>query len=303
MKNNFKKYLIICITIFTIFFIMTNNKLINENILYAINLWITKIFPSLFPMFVIKEILISSGFPTIIINIINNLNNRIKINTYAIYVFIMSIFSGTPSNAIILKRLVEKKEISNTDASYILSFSFFSNPIFLWTILSPTFVKSTTLKIILIHYLANIIIFFIFKKKINTTNKLFIKNKNNYNLSNILNASIKKSLDTSIMILGTITFYILVSTVLLNSFNFNDTLATIIKGALEITQGLSNLSLINSELTKEIIAISIISFGGLSIHSQIINIIEDTNISYRPFFIGRLFHITISIILIIVFYF
>jgi len=303
MKNNFKKYLIICITIFTIFFIMTNNKLINENILYAINLWITKIFPSLFPMFVINEILISSGFPTIIINIINNLNNRIKINTYAIYVFIMSIFSGTPSNAIILKRLVEKKEISNTDASYILSFSFFSNPIFLWTILSPTFVKSTTLKIILIHYLANIIIFFIFKKKINTTNKLFIKNKNNYNLSNILNASIKKSLDTSIMILGTITFYILVSTVLLNSFNFNDTLATIIKGALEITQGLSNLSLINSELTKEIIAISIISFGGLSIHSQIINIIEDTNISYRPFFIGRLFHITISIILIIVFYF
>jgi len=177
MKNNFKKYLIICITIFTIFFIMTNNKLINENILYAINLWITKIFPSLFPMFVINEILISSGFPTIIINIINNLNNRIKINTYAIYVFIMSIFSGTPSNAIILKRLVEKKEISNTDASYILSFSFFSNPIFLWTILSPTFVKSTTLKIILIHYLANIIIFFIFKKKINTTNKLFIKNK------------------------------------------------------------------------------------------------------------------------------
>ena len=301
--HNLKKYLIICLTIFTIFFIMTNNKLINENILYAINLWITKIFPSLFPMFVINEILISSGFPTIIINIINNLNNRIKINTYAIYVFIMSIFSGTPSNAIILKRLVEKTEISNTDASYILSFSFFSNPIFLWTILSPTFVKSTTLKIILIHYLANIIIFFIFKKKINTTNKLFIKNKNNYNLSNILNASIKKSLDTLIMILGTITFYILVSTVLLNSFNFNDTLATIIKGALEITQGLSNLSLINSELTKEIIAISIISFGGLSIHSQIINIIEDTNISYRPFFVGRLLHITISIILIIVFYF
>jgi len=52
---------------------------------------------------------------------------------------------------------------------------------------------------------------------------------------------------------------------------------------------------------KEIIAIATISFGGLSINTQIKAILEDTNINYLPFLKGRIMQALISIILIIIF--
>lgn len=303
MKNKFLKYTIICLSLFSIYFFISHNTLVNQNIIFAINLWVTKVFPSLFPMFIINEILIESDFPGLITNsIIKVTKNKIKINIYAIYVFIMSIFSGTPSNAVILKSLVGKKFITSKDASFILSFTFFSNPLFLWNMLNTSFDKSTTLKIILIHYISNIILFIFFKNRLITKNNFFIISNSKINLSKILNKSIKTSLDTLTMILGTISFYIIISTILLNSFNLNILLQTLIKGLLELTQGLNNLSLLNTCVkTKEIIAITIISFGGLSIHSQIQNIISDTNIKYKYFFIGRIFQTLISIILLIIF--
>lgn len=295
MKTKLIKYLTICLSLFSICFILINNKVINENIIYAINLWITKVFPSLFPMFVINEILIYTEFPTIITKLLCKVSNKLNINTYAIYVFIMSIFSGAPSNALILKKLVENQELSSKDASYILSFTFFSNPLFLYTMLNNIFNNTTTIKIIIINYLSNILLYLLFHKKISSsTNNINFKNKK-IKMNNIINNSIKKSLDTLLIILGTITLYIIISTIVLNCFDFSPTTETIIKGFLEITQGLSSLSnlTINNKL-KEIIAISIISFGGLSIHSQINNILLNSNIKYKYFFIGRLITILIS---------
>ena len=54
---------------------------------------------------------------------------------------------------------------------------------------------------------------------------------------------------------------------------------------------------INSKI-KEIIAIAIISFGGLSIHTQIKAILEDTKIIYNFFLKGRIIHVIIGIILV-----
>jgi len=299
MKNKLFKYIIICLCLFFCYFLLANNDLINENIIYAINLWITKVFPSLFPMFIINEILVHLDFPLIITKFINKITKR-KTNSYAIYVFIMSIFSGSPSNAIIIKNLVDNNEINEQDASYILSFTYFSNPLFLWTMLISIFNFITTIKIILIHYFTNIIIFFIFKNKLSTQKQNLKETHKTLNYTKIINNSIKQSLNTLLMILGTITFYIIISTVLINCFNFNLFLETLIKGLLEITQGLSNISLLNiSAKIKEIIAISIISFGGLSIHSQIQNIISETKVQYKYFFIGRIIHVLISIFLVL----
>ena len=77
---------------------------------------------------------------------------------------------------------------------------------------------------------------------------------------------------------------------------------TILSSILEITNGLNNLANINlTSKIKEIIGISTISFGGLSIHTQIKAILEETEIKYKCFFKGRIMHTIISIILIIIF--
>lgn len=303
MKNKFIKYIVFTICFFCIFFILTKNQIINQNIIYSINLWGTKVFPSLFPMFIINEILIESDFPVFITNfIINITKKKIKINAYAIYVFIMSIFSGTPTNALIVKNLVTKNLITNKDAAYILSFTFFSNPLFLWNMLIMSFTKEVTLKIILFHYLTNIIIYLFFHKKLSYSAKIISIDNSTIKISKLLNFSIKKSLDTLLTILGTITFYIIISSILINFFNITKFIQPILKGFLELTQGLNSISTVNLPLKlKEIIAISIISFGGLSIHSQVTNIITEANISYKYFLFGRIIHVLISILLIIVF--
>jgi len=303
MKNKSFKYLIICICLFIVYFILTNNKLINENIIFAINLWITKVFPSLFPMFILNELLIFSDLPKIISKFFNKLAHKtLKISGTSLYVFIMSIFSGTPSNAIILNKLIENNAITKEEASLTLSYTFFSSPIFLYTMLSNIFNNAITIKIIIIHYFVNVLIIILFRKKLISNNYELTINEKANTFSAILNSAIKKSLDTLLMILGTITFYIIISTIITNIFDFNITIEVIIKGLLEITQGLNNLALINiSTKAKEIIAISIISFGGLSIHSQIQNIISNSNIQYKYFFIGRIFHVILSIVLILIF--
>ena len=50
-----------------------------------------------------------------------------------------------------------------------------------------------------------------------------------------------------------------------------------------------------SDIYKVIISSMIISFGGLSIHMQVISILDD-KIRYRNYFIGRLYQVFLSII-------
>ena len=97
------------------------------------------------------------------------------------------------------------------------------------------------------------------------------------------------------MILGTITFYMIISNYLLKIISLNIFGEVILRGILEITQSLNILTNLNIlSIIKEIIALSIISFGGLSIHTQILNIISDTNIKYQNFFSGRILHVLLS---------
>ena len=69
----------------------------------------------------------------------------------------------------------------------------------------------------------------------------------------------------------------------------------LIKGILEITMGLKDLSLLNlSPIYKTIISSMLISFGGLSIHMQVISLIINTPIKYKYFLQGRLYQTILS---------
>ena len=63
MKNNYKDFLIIIISLLFLYFSLLNNKIINESIISSITLWVTKVFPSLFPMILLNNILIDYNLP------------------------------------------------------------------------------------------------------------------------------------------------------------------------------------------------------------------------------------------------
>ena len=132
------------------------------------------------------------------------------------------------------------------------------------------------------------------KKAPKITNINLQKEKNSS--KNILIKSINKSMNTLLMILGSIIFYMLLTYIVTFPILKNHLLKTILSGFLEITNGLNNLIYLETySKIKEIIAISIISFGGLSIHTQIKSILEDTKINYSSFLKGRIIHVIVSI--------
>ena len=103
------------------------------------------------------------------------------------------------------------------------------------------------------------------------------------------------------MILGTVTFFMIISNLIVKLFSLNTYLEILIKGVLEITQSLNELAAISLNLKlKQLLALIIISFGGISIHMQVYSILSETKINYKSFLKGRIFQTLISILLLLV---
>lgn len=294
--NKIKKYLLIFLFITIIITLFKYNYLLQKSVIDGVTIWLTKVFPTLFIMFILNDLIINLDILNSINKYINPIFNKIfNLSGNSSNVFLLSIFSGTPTSAFIIKEMLNNNKITLEDANKLIAFTYFSNPLFLYTILSLSFNKYIVIKIILIHYLSNIIIGLIFRNKYTSYNLNITSNKKNINIFSLLSKSINKSLNTLIMILGTIVFYMIITNLISTIFKFNDINNILIKGLFEITQSLNILPNLHiNSFIKEIITIAIISFGGLSIHTQVLSIINDTNISYKNFFIGRILHTLIS---------
>ncbi len=301
MKEKIVDFTFCLLSMGAILFIFRENAEVRDVILKAIDLFFKKVFVSLFPMFIINDILMMANFPFYFYQVFNNIFKKVfRASGILAYVFLLSLLSGTPSNAYILKNLVKDNKISVEEANHYLYFTYFSNPLFLYTMLKVLFSISTTIKIILIHYFSNIIIGIIKRRDAPIITNREIK-RDKHSISREIPKSISKSINTLLMILGVIVFYMLIIYIINNLFNFTGVFKVISAGFLEITNGLNTMSTIKIYgKLKEIIAISIISFGGLSIHTQIKGILDDSDINYQGFFKGRIMQVIISVILVLV---
>lgn len=299
MNKHWKNMITLLSILTLLLLILFQSGEVKQNIITATELWITQVFPSLFPMFIVSDLLIHYHFPELLANILGKPFAKIfHTSSYGIFVFIMSILSGTPSSAFILKDLTEEGKLTKEEASFLLSFTFFSNPLFLINMLSRIFPNNQKyiLLIILIHYSTNLIIGLLLRpKKQKEMTNLEIP-KRTQDLGTILCGSIKKTMDTLLLILGTICFYYMLANLIKVQ---NPLVHLFIRGFCELTQGLNAIVPINiTDMSKALIAIGFISFGGLSIHTQVKSIIKDTKISYKPFLKGRILHVLISIFLL-----
>ena len=112
MKNKIKNIFLFTIIIIYFIYCITNNTYIKLQTINSFNLWITKIIPSLFPTFIIVDLIYNSNIPYYI-------NKYLHIN----YIYILSIISGSPSNAYILNKY-------NQDITKLLSVTKYTSPIY-----------------------------------------------------------------------------------------------------------------------------------------------------------------------------
>lgn len=285
MKNFITKLLII------IYFILIFIK--KDTMYYTIYtttiLWFKNIVPNLFPMFIISSLIIESNLIYYICNLFGKPFSKIfKTSKYSFFVFILSIFTGSPSNAKYIKDLYNNNLITKKECDKLLLFTTNYNPLLIYSLLTLYLNSINSLKIIIILIITNILIGLI-NRNIKTEN-IFTKPKRNYiNLPHI----IKDTTDTLLMILGTlICFNIIVNILPIN----NVFIKNIINGLLEITTSLKSLEKLNLSIKiKEILSVIYLSFGGISIHMQIKSILPDTN--YKLFLKNKFLSIFISLIL------
>lgn len=293
-----KNYIYIILILIFIFEILTNSNSIMASVSTSFNIWKSSLFPALFPMFVFSSILIDLGIIEIIsksrIKLINKIFN---INSPSVFIFIMSIFSGFPSSAKYIKELYDKKIINKYNAEKIILFSHFANPMFIIGTISLSFLNNKNLCFIIIfsHYIVNFIIG-LFLRNYNPS----INTDNNFSYQSVsLGASISKSIlnaiNTLLLILGTVTFFLIITTLIDINFNLNLPIKTLIFSLTEMTQGIRHISLLNISLKLKCTFITmILSFGGLSIHLQTFSIINDLSIKYKNYLFVRIIHSLIS---------
>ena len=311
MKYEKKLYsfTIIITLLITIINIFLNSNTLNQTITFSSNLFLKNIMPSLFPMFIISSILVEIDIPKVLGNIFKKpMNILFKTKGEGAFIFFMSMITGFPSSAKYINDLLNKKQINTKDAQKILMFSFFSNPLFIVNTVGIMFLKSQKIGIMLLisHILGNIIIGIIFKnynqtKNIPNTkinNLKYLNTKiNNTNLFKVLITSIKTSIETLINIFGIITFFLIIINILFKTKNI---ITIPLIGILEMTSGLKYLSLSNIDYNiKVLLSMFLISFGGFSVHFQIMSILHKKKVKYLPFLISRIIHGIISVLILI----
>ena len=131
-----KRNLTIFIILLTLFLIFGNYTLVLSSTMDAIEIWKSKVFPYLFIMIVL-------------IDLLNSLNIADYFKNPSLYIIILSFFSGTPSSSIVISSLYKTKKISKDYANISLIYTSLPNPLFLYTILIAIF-KSINLIISLI---------------------------------------------------------------------------------------------------------------------------------------------------------
>lgn len=307
--------LILVLLLFVGVEILTESESIMNSVLFSFQIWYHNIFPSLFPFFVLSELLIRYGF----VEFLSELCKRFmyvffRMNGSAAFVFIMSIISGFPSSAKYVRELHLKGLLSVEEATKLLMFCHFSNPLFILGTVSLLFLKNREVGflILICHYITNIFIgicvrrYFPTKEKpskVSLKQALLAMHKKRIatteSFGSVVSKALTNSINTLLLILGTVTMFLIVTTILDNNLHLNNYFQSIINGFVEMTQGLKYVSLLSIPLKfKSIMTVMILSFGGLSVHMQVFSILSDTKIKYLPFLTARLFHSAISGLLV-----
>ena len=281
MKNIIKSLIIISLFIL----VYLNKNVVVISVINSIDLFNKAIFPSIFPIMIISDLILST-------NIINYLSNTIgiifskffKLSKYSGYVFIMSMICGTPSCAKYLKDLLDNNCITKKEAQKILPMVILYNPLLIISLTTYLSFYDSCL-VIIINIIINLIIGLInrnYKIEIND-NKLIPKKFN-------LVESINNTLSTLISIFGIIT-----------TFNILNNLLPIkhplITGILEITNGLNLVNVINTSYQNKLLYTGILlSFSGLSIITQIKSIFKKDTLDFSLFYKSRIIHLIITIV-------
>lgn len=278
----------------------------------AINLCINSVIPSLFPFFVLQDMLIKLGFGELISKFFGKVFFKLfKCNSPA--PFLLGIIGGYPVGAKAISSLYNSKKISKYEAEHLLSFCVNSGPAFIIGFAGSYIFKSAHIGYILAfsHILASIIvgIFMSFTIKSPQRNIMTL-NQEKTQFHTALIESVNTGFNGILSVSGFVIFFNVLIEIFM-CFNIFRTLSyistpvltflglstndftSLIIGFFEMTNGLNYLVTSTSNMSILVfIASFILGFGGISVHFQTLNFCK--GLSLHKYFTGKFLHGIIS---------
>lgn len=320
------------VTILAISLISFPQESVNASI-RGLDMWWKIVFPSLLPFFIVSEMLIGFGVVKFVGVILEPLMRPLfRVPGVGGFVWAMGMASGYPAGAKLTARLRQEEQLSKVEAERLVSFTNCSNPLFIFGAVSVGFFYNAKLGIILAaaHYLGNftvgIIMRFHGKNNSPSTNqnvKFSIKNalrelhrtriRENRPIGKLLGDAVMSSIQTLLMIGGFIILFSVLNQLLfhlgiiqligdgvgiiLTIFHLSESFSIpFVSGLFEITLGSQLTSQVEDTtlMQQAIITSMILAFSGFSVQAQVASILAETDISFRPFFIARIFHVFLA---------
>ena len=290
MKNK-KNIMLIYILLFIEILILINSNEIIKSVKSSSLMFILKIFPSLFPTMVLGNLLIKNNIYLIIPGFIKKIFNKLfNFNETLTGLFIITMFTGTPSNAIYINEYLNKNLITEKQAESLLCITHFINPLFVVGGVGIGVFNNVKIGFLLLSilWINNFIKAYINRKNFKNS----CKKNNTINQENFIKSltdSIKCSISSLLMIFGIVTTFNILVTLISNVFHFSILTNCIINGALEMTGGIIKLSNININIfIKFLLSYLLLNFGGICIHMQTLSMINNKKIRYLKYLIFRL---------------
>lgn len=289
----------------------------------GLTLWANNVVPSLFPFFVITELLSNTNIVHHIGRFFDKMMRPLfNVPGECAFAFIMGLISGYPTGGKIVADLREQGLCTKDEGDRMLAFTNNSGPLFIISCVGISLFGDTKTGILLLctHILAGITVGILFGKLSakNTKNAKHLSTKSvNHstlkepvtvsNLGRVLGKSIQNAISTILVIGGFVVIFSVIISILeqshilnmisqflnpiLSIFGFSTDFAKpILSGMIELTNGVSKVANIHIKAVSQsvILCAFLLGFGGFSVLFQVFSLLSKTDLSMKKYVIGKL---------------
>ena len=314
IKLGFMNTLSILGAVFLFSLLLKNSHLASSEVARALKTCAEMLIPSLFPLAVASEIMINTGAIEKITSKFSSPISKIlgvsKSATPPYFLGLLGSYTASSKSAVLL---YQNGKISKEDCESIIALSNIPSLAFFTGFIGVGIFNSSKIgwKFWLISILSTLILGIInrvfFKQNLSQFNgKISTKNQQK-SLPKIVVDAITNSAYTMLIICACVVFFSVLSAVLrlyLDKTSLPESIKNIALGTLEITKGISSCIEIENINFRAIFCSFLVGWSGLCVHFQVMALCEDTNISFKKYFIFKVLQgVVCTLLALIVFSF
>lgn len=282
----------ILLTFVLVTFVM-NAKVVISSTIEASNLFINKVFMSIFPFIILSDILIYFKYHVFLGKIFGRFLGRVfNISNESASIIILSMLSSHPSNALFIKNSLDNNYIDFYEGERVFNYTFFPSIMFVVGMIGINLFGDIKIGLILLllNYLCNFSIGLFLRKNNYVSYHVSYYDKDDYkSFFIVLKESILKAINTSFLILGNITIFLIIINIINHYIYMPDIIKGIFSGLFEMTSGIVYISSLDICMNVKLFLVSfLLNFSGLAIFFQGASIISPYKLSYKKILVLKL---------------